>query len=296
MAAAFDHAARTTGFFSVTGHGVDPNLIHEMLDVTAAFFDLPVEEKMRYFLDDRTANRGYAPEGSEALAYSLGEPDLPTDLFEAFNIGCELTDEQLADPYYSSVHGRTLRPMYGHPFLPGCGTPGSPTSRRSTPSRTTRCRRRRWRWACRWTILPYLDKGPTVMRANNYQRRPALPNRCPGRCAWARAPTTAASPCSSPTRFPGCRSATSGVWHAVLPPEGSFIVNLGDLLAEWSNDGWRSTLHRVVPPPPTASDSSAADRSPGSTVHRELGCGNEVPLPTCSDSVEPSPLRTRHLR
>ncbi len=138
VAAAFDHAARTTGFFSVTGHGVDPTLIHEMLDVTAAFFDLPVEEKMRYFLDDRTANRGYAPEGSEALAYSLGERDLPTDLFEAFNIGCELTDEQLADPLLLvGARPVLLAQCVAVRRQPGCGTPGSPTSRRSTPSRTT---------------------------------------------------------------------------------------------------------------------------------------------------------------
>ena len=39
-----------------------------------------------------------------------------------------------------------------------------------------------------------------------------------------------------------------GSWHPVLPRPESLLVNLGDLLAEWTNDRWRSTIHRVVPP------------------------------------------------
>ena len=30
------------------------------------------------------------------------------------------------------------------------------------------------------------------------------------------------------------------------PPEPSLVVNVGDLLARWSNDRFRSTLHRVI--------------------------------------------------
>jgi isopenicillin N synthase-like dioxygenase len=30
---------------------------------------------------------------------------------------------------------------------------------------------------------------------------------------------------------------------------GTIVVNVGDLLARWSNDTFRSTLHRVVAPP-----------------------------------------------
>ncbi len=29
----------------------------------------------------------------------------------------------------------------------------------------------------------------------------------------------------------------------------SLIINLGDAMARWTNDRWRSTLHRVVTPP-----------------------------------------------
>ncbi len=37
-----------------------------------------------------------------------------------------------------------------------------------------------------------------------------------------------------------------GEWLAIPPVEGMLLVNVGDLLARWSNDRFRSTLHRVV--------------------------------------------------
>jgi len=40
-----------------------------------------------------------------------------------------------------------------------------------------------------------------------------------------------------------------GKWLDVTPIEGTVVVNAGDLLARWSNDTIRSTIHRVVEPP-----------------------------------------------
>ena len=35
-------------------------------------------------------------------------------------------------------------------------------------------------------------------------------------------------------------------WISVVPRPNDFIVNIGDMLARWSNDKYKSTLHRVV--------------------------------------------------
>ena len=77
----------------------------------------------------------------------------------------------------------------------------------------------------------------------------------------------------------------AGSWHDVVPSEGSFVVNVGDLLSEWSNDRWRSTLHRVVPPPPgvvgaVRRRSVAWFQQPNHDAVIEC-------LPTCCDAANP---------
>ncbi len=255
VAEQFDHAARTSGFLSISGHGVDEALTTEMLDVTAAFFDLEPREKMKYFVEDRAANRGYAPEGSEALAYSLGEQDLPTDLFEAFNAGLELSDADLADPHYVARRDTLFAPNVW---------PSIPATFRET-------------WLTYLDAVdqvandvmsaaavalgmpadhyvPYLDKGPTVMRANNYQRRDGAGAPRPNQMRMGAHTDYGSITVLLADPVPGLQICDdAGRWHDVIPQTGSFVVNVGDLLAEWSNDRWRSTLHRVVPPPASAS-------------------------------------------
>ena len=38
-------------------------------------------------------------------------------------------------------------------------------------------------------------------------------------------------------------------WVDVPVAPDSFIVNIGELMARWTNERWRATLHRVVNPP-----------------------------------------------
>jgi isopenicillin N synthase-like dioxygenase len=39
----------------------------------------------------------------------------------------------------------------------------------------------------------------------------------------------------------------SGEWLDVEASPESFIINIGDLMSNWTNDRWISTLHRVTP-------------------------------------------------
>ncbi len=42
------------------------------------------------------------------------------------------------------------------------------------------------------------------------------------------------------------REIANDTWIDAPPVEGSFVVNVGDLLARWTDDRFRSTLHRVI--------------------------------------------------
>jgi isopenicillin N synthase-like dioxygenase len=287
VAEAFDHAARTSGFLTITGHGVAAELCASMLDVTAAFFDLEPHEKMAYFVHDRAANRGYAPEGSEALAYSLGEQDLPTDLFEAFNAGLELTDAALADPYYAARRSTLFAPNVW---------PSEPAGFRDTwltyLEAVDRVANEVMSVAAVALGMPadhfvaYLDRGPTVMRANNYQRRAGAPDPEPNQMRMGAHTDYGSITVLLADPVPGLQICDdTGRWHDVVPSPNSFIVNVGDLLAEWSNDRWRSTLHRVVPP--AASDDGPVRRRSVAWFQQPNWDAVIECLPSCTDEANP---------
>jgi len=72
---------------------------------------------------------------------------------------------------------------------------------------------------------------------------------------------------------------TDGTWFDAPVLPGKFIVNTGDLLRRWTNDRWRSTLHRVVDPPDPA---AAAARRQSMPYFQNANWSAEVScLPTC---------------
>ena len=248
VVAEVDAECRRLGFLRITGHGISSELCERMLSVTSAFFDLSENEKHRYLLDDKARNRGYASYGSEALAYSLGV-DAKPDMFEAFNCGVEVVD--YADPYYAAEQHRmfasnvwpqqpeAMRPVWLE-YFNACKMLSEVLMRifaegLGMPERY---------------LLDRTSRAPSVMRANNYQRRDGQAEPEVGQMRMGAHSDYGACTILLADRVPGLQIVgPDGQWHDVLPEPGTLLINLGDLLAEWTNDRWRSTLHRVVPPP-----------------------------------------------
>ncbi|NLU69391.1 isopenicillin N synthase family oxygenase [Streptomyces sp. HNM0574] len=245
IAEAVDAAARDVGFMQITGHGVPARAEAALARAMDGFFALPMAEK-KALTSPPEINRGYTPPRAEKLSLSLGHTT-PEDLFEAFNVGVE----------QGAVPGAVL-PVEHFPANVWPEPSAVPGMREGVEEWFAHAgalaRRLTEIFALALGLepghfAPYTDRSVDVLRMNNYAL-PAEPtvvdNRQMGMGAhtdygivtvlWA-------------DRVPGLQILDDdGTWHDVLPAEGALLVNLGDALARWTNDRWRSTLHRVLPP------------------------------------------------
>jgi isopenicillin N synthase-like dioxygenase len=121
-----------------------------------------------------------------------------------------------------------------------------------------------------------------TMRINHYERRPGEPDPLEGQMGMGAHTDYGVLTVLYADAVPGLQIVSpDGHWVDVLPEPGCLLVNLGDLTATWTNDHWRSTLHRVVPSPPGAVRRSAAFFHDGN-YDALVEC-----LPTCTSADDP---------
>ena len=246
VAAALDVAASTVGFMQVQGHRISAEVIDAMRATTDQFFALPLDRKLAARPDDLTVNRGYAASGTEALAYSIGE-ETPPDLFEAFNMGEDDVDE--SDPFYAAERHRMFAPNIWPADVPGL--------RPALVAYFADARRLAVTLTDVFAMalgLPdgwfrrFVDRSTTTLRTINYERRAGEREPLPDQQGMGAHTDYGVVTVLWADDTPGLEIlGTDGEWHAVSPEPGALLVNLGDLTAEWTNDRWRSTLHRVAP-------------------------------------------------
>ncbi|MEH2469934.1 isopenicillin N synthase-like dioxygenase [Nitrobacteraceae bacterium AZCC 2161] len=231
-------ACLASGFFYISNHGVPEDCVADVFSEAAAFFALPPDRKAEVDKSRSKANRGYEPLQGQTL-----EPGAPPDLKEGYYIGPEHVAD---DP-------RVIAGMFNH------GANQWPAARpRFKP-----------------VMQSYLDimlelsarmMGGIALSLNLPEDYFA--GYCEGAMATVRLlhypPQSArTSPAQkgagAHTDFGGLTLLRQGdigglqVWdqqssgwiHAD-PVPGTFVVNLGDMIARWTNDRYRSTLHRVV--------------------------------------------------
>ena len=61
-------ACEEVGFFIVVGHGIDQNILDNTWNITRKFFDLNLEEKVKFELDQVIYPFGYTSLGGEVLS------------------------------------------------------------------------------------------------------------------------------------------------------------------------------------------------------------------------------------
>ena len=77
-----------------------------------------------------------------------------------------------------------------------------------------------------------------------------------------------------------------GQWVNVPDVPGAFVINIGDLMARWTNDRWVSTLHRVVVPEDRADQSKR--RQSMVFFHNPNYDATVSCIPTCCSPDNPS--------
>ena len=247
VAQAVDDACRRIGFLIVAGHGVPRPVIDDALASTWAFFDLGDDEKSRWISVKGDFRRGYMPVGGNALAYTLGG-ESPPDLIEAFTFG---RFDLPQTPYYTAHRETWFEPNIWPTRPPGfqnrlCAYYRAMESLAETLMRI---------FALALGMpedffADKIDRHITAMRLNHYAEatRPPLPGQLR---AGAHTDYGSLTILLATAGAGGLQvQAGDGKWCDVEPVPDTFIVNLGDLMAQWTNDRWVSTLHRVVNPPP----------------------------------------------
>ncbi|QXC60076.1 hypothetical protein KSP35_17155 [Aquihabitans sp. G128] len=281
VAEEIDAACRATGFLVLTGHGVPAAVVDRWMEASSEFFALPVEEKQRWVVEEPTANVGYTALGQEALAYTLGE-ETPPDLFEALTFN----REDAVGPVFDAMRA------FFHPNV----WPDRPAGLRDAYlAYETELR------ALSHTVLRAmelaLDLPPEWLvdrnrnavittRSINYERAPGSPEPEPGQMRLGAHTDYGVLTLLAADDVPGLEVRRDGTWHPVSVAPGTFVGNIGDLLARWTNDRWQSTLHRVVPPP-AGLDGSARRRSIARFMDGDPSLTVEC-IPSCVTAEHPA--------
>ena len=242
-----DSACREVGFFSVIGHGVDGDVIERAHEAALGFFNLPLSDRLDAVKPDPAYPYGYTPFSTEALNRSIGGSGSP-DLKETYNVGPvgELPRplDEMTDPDERDVWAPTLWPAAMPSLRPALER--YYVEMAALASTLMDAFAHALNLGGGW-FEPFIDEHGSALRLAHYP-----PLSSPPDAAALRAGAHTDYGTLTILRLdaePGLQvQELGGAWIDVEAPDGALVVNLGDLMQRWSNDRWRSTMHRVVVP------------------------------------------------
>jgi isopenicillin N synthase-like dioxygenase len=233
-------AYETLGFAYVVGHGVPADLIARAFAASAEFHASPIERKQSIAINK--FHRGYMALATSTVVTSTVAQNRKPNLSESLMVMHALAPD---DP--DLLDGKPLQgPNQWPEWLPGF----RPVVEEYIRALESVARRLLGAFTLGLGLEPdYLTplfaKPTTFLRLLHYPPHP--PDAPDGQFG------------SAPHTDYGCMTilaqdgsgglqvrSRAGAWIDAVPIEGSFVLNLGDLMPRWSNDRFVSTPHRVV--------------------------------------------------
>lgn len=229
-------ACMDVGFFYVSGHGVDEAVYASAFAAAQSFFDLPDEHKSGVSIYNSAAMRGYT-----GLLEENTDPDNLGDLHEAFDASLDLDPD---DPdVVSGTYGYGVNQW---PELEGFRTVVMAYHQALGVLSETLYRG----FALSLDLpedhfAPMLTKPIAELRLLHY---PPQDQHDDGKIMGIGAHSdydvfTVLATDETPALQV---QNPAGTWIDAPPLPGTFIVNVGDLMQRWTNDLYRSTIHRAI--------------------------------------------------
>lgn len=239
VAARIGAACHNIGFFYLTNHGVPDALVARTFAEAKRFFNLPTEKKLQIDIERSPCHRGYFKVGGENLDPAK---QAAGDLKEGVKIGRDLGSDHPLVKAGTPLHGPNLWPD----DLPG------------------------WQAAMQSHFDALVGLGKQIMHAfalslgldecffDRYLTDPMAtlgPLHYPPQRGSITEKQLGAG---AHTDF-GCLTIlaqdtngglqvknAAGRWIDATPIPGTFVINIGDMMARWTNNYFASTQHRVI--------------------------------------------------
>jgi|SRR6185312_16224292 isopenicillin N synthase-like dioxygenase len=231
LSAAMLEAAERTGFFYVRNAGVPQALVDEVFALSRRFFAAPLEAKREAAVNQW--HRGFIRAGEAKMAEGA-RPDLKESFVWGLDIATGPEPERGIPPNQWPAFLPELRPALTA-YFDACNAVGWRLLRAfaaSIGAREDVFVRTVDRPISRGSIIYYPPQPPT-MGAEQFGVSPHTDYGC--------------LTLLNQDAVGGLQvQAADGGWVTAHPIPGTFVVNVGDLLARWTNDRFRSTPHRVV--------------------------------------------------